>query len=960
MMRFLLTSFYCILSLFAHAQIDVMNYRTIDGSSNNLTNTEWGAVGVNLIRLTENGYADSISAIGGVNRPNPRTISNTLFSQETLINDPLNLSDYCWVWGQFMDHDIGITPDATFENATIDVPTGDNWFDPMGMGQAIIPMFRSASDINSGTDTENPRLHPNLITAFIDASMVYGSEQERADWLRTFEGGKLKTSSGNLLPFNTTTGELDAEIDHDAPEMDDATGFSDKFFVAGEARANENVLLTSFHTLFVREHNRLCDELATANPDWTDEELYQYARKIVGGLIQSIAYNEWLPAMGVELEAYTGYKEDVNPGLLNVFTAAAFRLGHTLLNSQILRMNNDGEYLPGELFLKDVFFNPMVVVNSGGIEPFLKGMGTQIQQDMDNKMVNDVRNFLFGPPGMGGLDLAAINIKRGRERGLADFNSIRETFGLAPYTFFQEISANAEIFANLQSLYLDINNIDPWVGFLAEWHMPGALMGPTLMKIMEYQFTALRDGDRFYFENDPVLSEADKSEIRSTLFHDVIMRNTGITLMQEHVFEAMPHELICGSSTSEIAGQITTESGTPVSGVQVNISLDGAMETLSSDTEGTFLLDEISSCTVDSMQVSKIGDYTNGVSTLDLVFIQRHILGVSILDSPYKIIAADVNGSGGVTTFDLVNIRRLVLTIDQEFPNGVPSWRIFPADFEFTDPTAPFADVWPETIYFDMLAEDVVQDYIAIKMGDVNGSADPAEFNSEEVEEREEQEFLALNVQDQTLVSGELYSFAFTAKEIVKIQALQFSLAYKDLEFIGLEENNNLGLKQEHIAVFPEEDLLTLAWNAKNTFFELEEDQTLFSLTFKAKQNGQVAEQLELGAFRTKAMAYTGNEQLPVALAFEDIETELLLVNQNQPNPFEASTSIPFLLPEASWVKLSIFDVSGKTLFEETKAFEKGKNEWTLAGSQIPVEGLLFYRLDSNFGTSTLKMLKSN
>ena len=543
----------CLITLvnLLYAQVNEQEYRTYDGSMNNFDNPDWGSAGVNLLRVTTVGYEDGISTPAGADRPNPRTVSNSIFAQESLINDPLSLSDFCWVWGQFIDHDIGITTESHTEPAMISVPAGDPWFDPLGSGQVIIPMMRNIHDEATGTDEFNPRQHPNLITAFIDASGVYGSDQERADWLRTFEGGKLKVSEGNLPPFNTVTGEFADAIDPDAPGMDNPTGISEKIFVAGDIRAGENPLLLSFHTLFVREHNRLCDELVVEHPDWTDEELYQHARKIVGGLIQAVVYEEWLPAMGVNLPPYTSYNPNQNPGLMNVFTAAAFRLGHTLLNSNIRRVDNTGATIPeGDLLLRDGFFNPFVMIETGDIDPFLKGMAIQTQQMLDPKVVNDVRNFLFGPPGAGGLDLASININRGRERGLADFNTIRENFGLEEYQFFQQINSDASIFTKLLSLYQDINDIDPWVGMLCEEPMPGALFGETIMEIMKVQFLGLRDGDRFYYENDPVLTAAEKAEIKSTSLHDIIMRNTSISLMQDNVFSSMPHESICENMTT--------------------------------------------------------------------------------------------------------------------------------------------------------------------------------------------------------------------------------------------------------------------------------------------------------------------------------------------------------------------------------------------------------------------------
>jgi len=209
--------------------------------------------------------------------------------------------------------------------------------------------------------------------------------------------------------------------------------------------------------------------------------------------------------MGVPLAPYTGYNQAINPQVFNVFSAAAYRMGHTLLNGTIRRMDNDGNVIPqGNLSLRDAFFNPYVVQETGGIEPFLQGMGTQVQQSFDAKVIDHVRNFLFGMPGLGGLDLAAININRGRERGLSDFNEIRAAFGLSQYSFFQQINPSAAIFTRLLTLYGNIDDIDPWVGMLAEDRVPGSLFGETVQAIMVEQFRNLRDGDRFFYLNDPV------------------------------------------------------------------------------------------------------------------------------------------------------------------------------------------------------------------------------------------------------------------------------------------------------------------------------------------------------------------------------------------------------------------------------------------------------------------------
>jgi len=518
--------------------------RTFSGEGNNLENANWGASHSQLIRTTTVSYEDGVSSPAAPDRLNPREISNILFDQQEQFNDKLNLSDFVWVFGQFIDHDVSLVENFDFssnpeESAIIFPPLGDPFFGSTD----FIPMMRSKASEGTGTGTMNVRQHDNEISAFIDGSGIYGSTKERADWLRTFQDGKLKTSQGNNLPWNTTTGEFNAPVS-DSPFME-TNGLTSKYYVAGDVRANENPLLISMHTIFVREHNEVCNEIALQSPNLNDEEVYQLARKIVSGKLQSIVYNEWLPAMNIKIPSYNGYTPQVNPGITNIFSAAAFRMGHTLINSNIIRMRNNGELIvKGNISLKDAFFNPLSVDLAGGIDPYLKGMGTQIQQDFDCKIVGDVRNFLFGEPGQGGLDLAAININRGRERGLPDYNTVRENYGLPALDDFSELCDDPETAVLLEEIYLDIDDIDPWVGMLAEIHLDNSLFGELVMTIMEKQFRALRDGDRFYYLNDDALDNEWKELIHHTTLHNIIMRNTSIDLMQTEVFRAMDHKEI--------------------------------------------------------------------------------------------------------------------------------------------------------------------------------------------------------------------------------------------------------------------------------------------------------------------------------------------------------------------------------------------------------------------------------
>ncbi|MEZ6123636.1 MAG: peroxidase family protein [Planctomycetaceae bacterium] len=504
-------------------------YRSIDGTGNNLSNVELGSTHEQLRRISESEYADGISVPAGDDRPDARTISNELAAQHTTQLNARGLSDITWLWGQFIDHDISITPPAQGadrESFNVEVPSGDALFDPDYTGDAEIPLSRSVYDSATGDSPDNPREQVNEITAWIDGSMVYGSDQVRADALRTFEGGHLKTSDGNLLPFNDV-GLANANDIH-APE--------DSLFLAGDVRANENAALTGMHTLWMREHNRIADTLAAAKPELSDEQIYQQSRELVIAEIQAITFNEFLPALlGSDvIPEYSGYHSDVDPTIANEFSAAGYRLGHSMLSGELQRLNNDGTLIDaGNLALRNAFFNPAEVIDHG-IDSLLLGAARQQANELDNQVVDDVRNFLFGPPGSGGLDLASLNIQRGRDHGLADYNQVRADLGLTPVTSFADITSDPELQARLEDLYGSVDNIDLWVGGLAEDHVSGSNLGETFLTLISDQFIRLRDGDRFWYQN--IFDGERLQQIESTTLADVIERNTGVRELQDNVF----------------------------------------------------------------------------------------------------------------------------------------------------------------------------------------------------------------------------------------------------------------------------------------------------------------------------------------------------------------------------------------------------------------------------------------
>lgn len=515
------------------ALLATTDVRTIDGTGNNVAHPQWGSTNEQLLRRSAPAYADGVAAPSGSDRPSARLVSNLLAQSPAggIVNDR-DWTAFVYAWGQFLDHDIGLTDTATpRDRFPIAVPAGDAWFDPAGTGTATISMSRSASDPSTGTGRGNPRQQTSTITAFIDGSQVYGSDATRAAALREFTGGRLRTSEGGLLPFNTAG----------LPNANDAHRVADSgLFLAGDARANENPELLALHTLFVREHNRIAAEAAIANPRLSDEQLYQHARRLVIAELQKITYDEFLPALlgpsrpGPDgIQPYGGYRADVNPGIATEFSTVAFRVGHSMLGDDIEFLAADGSPVRDPLSLRDAFFNP-APLSQVGIDPILKYLASSRGQEIDTRVVDDVRNFLFGAPGQGGFDLAALNIQRGRDHGIADYNTVRAAYGLPRTTSFAQITSDVAVQRSLEQAYGSVDRVDPWVGGLAERHLPGSSLGPTFTRIIVEQFTRLRDGDRFWYQRS--LGASGLRAVEATTLADVIRRNSQATNLQPNVF----------------------------------------------------------------------------------------------------------------------------------------------------------------------------------------------------------------------------------------------------------------------------------------------------------------------------------------------------------------------------------------------------------------------------------------
>ena len=495
-------------------------FRSFDGTGNNPAHPEWGAAETAFARLAPADYADGVSVARLNGRPNPRAIGVALSKQLDPRPNARRLSGYVYAFGNLLSHDSQLTLSGSTEVVPFTTPLNDDMFFP----NQVVRLTRSRFDETTGTGPDNPRQQMNFTTAFIDASQIYGPDELTASILRggpVNPGAKLVTSNDingdgeNLLPRNAFGPAPNAP------------------FVAGDGRVNDNIVLTGMHTLFMREHNRLVDSLTIEHPDWSSDELFQRARKIVGAQMQVITYNEFLPAMlGTHTPLPTGhYDPMLNPAVLNEFPAVFLRIGHSMLTNDFKRILNDGQSIPeGPLPLTEAFEDPSKLTTSFELDLFLKGLSVEIQEEVDLQLVDGMRIAL----------LDAIDIQRARDHGIPDYNTLREAYGLQRVTSFAEITSNSDIQNAMAAIYGDVDDIDPFIGALAEDHLPGASVGPLVAAAYQIQFAILRDGDRFWYEHDPDFTAAEISELAQTSLADIILRNTGVRNLPANIFVTVP------------------------------------------------------------------------------------------------------------------------------------------------------------------------------------------------------------------------------------------------------------------------------------------------------------------------------------------------------------------------------------------------------------------------------------
>ncbi|XP_058143825.2 thyroid peroxidase [Dasypus novemcinctus] len=563
----------------------VNKYRLITGACNNRDHPRWGASNTALARWLPPVYEDGISQPKGWNHnylyngfplPLVREVTRQVIqvSNEAVTEDD-QYSDLLMVWGQYIDHDIAFTPQSTSKAAfwggidcqltcenqnpcfPIQLPINDS----LTTGTQCLPFYRSSAACGTGDQgavfgnfsASNPRQQMNGLTSFLDASTVYGSTPALEKLLRNWssEDGLLRVNARYrdggraYLPFAPRRGPSPC-----AQEPGAAGAEPVDCFLAGDGRASEVISLTAVHTLWLREHNRLAAALRALNAHWSADTAYQEARKIVGALHQIITMRDYIPKiLGPEafqryVGPYKGYDSTVNPTVSNVFSTAAFRFGHATIHPLVRRLDAHFQEHPDlpRLQLHDVFFSPWRLVKEGGLDPVVRGLlARSAKLQVQGQLMNEeLTEKLFVLSNSGTLDLASLNLQRGRDHGLPGYNEWREFCGLPRLGTQADLDtaiANRSVSEKIMNLYKHPDNIDVWLGGLAEDFLPRARTGPLFACIIGKQMKALREGDRFWWENNHIFTEAQRHELEKHSLSRIICDNSGLTRVPVDAFQ---------------------------------------------------------------------------------------------------------------------------------------------------------------------------------------------------------------------------------------------------------------------------------------------------------------------------------------------------------------------------------------------------------------------------------------
>ncbi|XP_022170843.1 peroxidase-like isoform X2 [Myzus persicae] len=530
-------------------------------------NPLWGSSETPYIRVSEAAYHDGDHEVrkqcNGSLLPTPRKVQLKLFlkkSDDSPDSNNYHLSQF----GQWVTHDITLLPpDSSGPKECCSVPIDEiNSNSPYQCqlpielpeddpvhgrhdGKTCMEFRRAMTAANNFNCSITPQIPMNQATSFIDASQLYGHKLDKANSIRSFNGGRLLTdviNENEYCPLRKRKGSL----------VCDGRDNVDVCFEAGDPRINQHLGLTSYSVVFTRFHNVVADKLQKINKQWPDEKVFQEARKILGAVNQIIVYRDYLPILlgksftkrvGLDLcqNRRTKYNSSIIPQLTIAFVGGAFRVPHTTVASYYNYVDKDYEIVDS-VKLNEWMSKPDPLVKDSKFDEIVRGMTTSAGRFHAPSYNYLISNFMFHNHKNGDTDLLSVDIQRGRDVGLPSYIKMREWCGLPEICSFEELSSfvSKDDLDKLKELYVSVKDIDLLVGALLEPPVDGGTVGPTAQCIIADVFHRVRFCDRFFFDvrgQPGSYSEAQLDKLKQFNLGLIICATTKLDEVPNNIFE---------------------------------------------------------------------------------------------------------------------------------------------------------------------------------------------------------------------------------------------------------------------------------------------------------------------------------------------------------------------------------------------------------------------------------------
>ncbi len=411
-----------------------------------------------------------------------------------------------------------------------------------------------------------------------------------------------------------------------------------------------------------------------------------------------------------------------------------------------------------------------------------------------------------------------------------------------------------------------------------------------------------------------------------------------------------------GGTFAAIGGKLFTNDNRELVGSKVELFKNGsAMKEDNTSSTGDYAFYQLPMNQDYRVKPVNNKNVLNGVNTRDLVAIQKYLLSKLEIDDPYKLIAADANNSGTISTADILVIRKAILGKTNAF-KGVNSWRFVPANFLFDDPRNPWAKAFPEEIQYEKLDRQMMNShFVAIKVGDLTGDA---KVDGATNSAPRSSKVLSLVTRDQKITRGGEIEVPVSSTSFKGMEGFQFTLHYDPtaMEFESVK-SGALPLTSDNYAVFADRGMITVSWN-NTSGVTVDPQSSLFSFVFKGIQERKLSEMMYVNSDITPALAFDPSTTYTIDMRFSgDNSGSGYILYQNTPNPFDGKTKIGFELPEDMDASISVYNLSGKLLKIEFVSGQKGYNEVSFKASDFGAESVLYYQLNAGTFISTKKMV---